>query len=206
MHWVYYFGRGLIRVLAFPFGGWKVRGRDNIPDQGPYLIISNHLHLADPPIVGASIKQKSVFIAKEELFKHRWSCFWVKNFGAFPVRRGGINTESIKRAESWIKRGTSLIMFPEGTRSKTAQMQKAFPGPVLIASRLGIPILPVSITGTEKFGKSSGWFSRPRITVSIGKPFSHLIVYCQNFHVGVDVRYADRNVVYQGSIFFFRSF
>jgi 1-acyl-sn-glycerol-3-phosphate acyltransferase len=149
-----------------------VNGRENITGQGPFLIVCNHLHLGDPPIVAASVKIKAVFMAKEELFQDRWSRFWVGNFGAFPVRRGGINADSIKRAESWVKQGASVIMFPEGTRSKTTQMQKAFPGPVLIASRLGTPILPISITGTEKFRKPAGWFSRPKVTVTIGKPFN----------------------------------
>ena len=65
-----------------------------------------------------------------------------------------------------------MVMFPEGTRSSNAQMQSAFPGSALIAYRLGIPVLPVSITGTEKFRKLSGWFTRPRVTVTIGKPFN----------------------------------
>jgi len=173
MHWVYYFGRGLIRVLAFPFGGWKVRGTDNIPDQGPYLIISNHLHLADPPIVGASIKHKSVFIAKEELFKHRWSCFWVKNFGAFPVRRGGVDRNVIYQAEGWVKRGVSVVMFPEGTRSPNGTMQPALPGAVLIATRLNIPIVPVGITGSDKLRSlKRAFWHHPMITVNIGKPFT----------------------------------
>ena len=61
-------------------------------------------------------------------------------------------------------------MFPEGKRSQTAQLQTAFPGPALIASRLGVPVLPVSITGTEKL-KKLDWWPRTRITVSIGRPF-----------------------------------
>ena len=172
MHWVYYAGRYFTRTVLFLLTNWQVKGRENLPDRGPLLIVCNHLHLADPPIIATSIKLKAVFMAKEELFQDRWSRFWVGNFGAFPVRRGGINAESIKRAESWVKQGASVIMFPEGTRSKTIRMQKAFPGPVLIASRLGIPILPISITGTEKFRKRAGWFSRPKVTVTIGEPFN----------------------------------
>ena len=173
MHWVYYFGRGLIRILAFPFGGCKVRGRENVPGQRPYLFISNHLHLADPPLVGASIKQKSVFIAKEELFKHCWSRFWVKNYGAFPIKRDGVDREAIRQAEEWIKKGVSVVMVPEGTRSPNGKMQEALPGAVLIATRLNIPIIPVAITGSEKL-KNVKWafLHHPRVTITIGKPFT----------------------------------
>lgn len=171
MHWVYYFGRVLIRIVVFPFASWQVKGRESIPD-GPLLIICNHLHLADPPIVAASIKLKSVFMAKEELFQQWWSRFWVSNFGAFPVRRGRVDREALRQAENWVKKGVSIIMFPEGTRSKNARMQAALPGSVLIASRLGIPVLPVSITGTEKL-RHLKWclWHRPMITVNIGQPF-----------------------------------
>jgi 1-acyl-sn-glycerol-3-phosphate acyltransferase len=123
MHWVYYFGRGLIRVLVSTVGGWEVKGRENIPEHGPVLIVSNHLHIADPPIIAASIPLKCVLMAKEELWHDAWSRFWVSHFGAFPVRRGGVDIEAFRQAEYWLKRGFSLIMFPEGGRSKTGQIQ-----------------------------------------------------------------------------------
>jgi 1-acyl-sn-glycerol-3-phosphate acyltransferase len=172
MHWVYYFGRVLIHILVFPFASWHVKGRENVPGQGPLLIVCNHLHVADPPMIAASIKLKAVFMAKEELFRHWWPRFWVKNFGAFPVRRDTLDREALRQAEHWLKRGVSLIMFPEGKRSSTARMKPAFPGSALIASRLRVPILPVSITGTEKL-RNLKWclWHRPRITVNIGKPF-----------------------------------
>ena len=173
MHWVYYFGRVLIRILVFPFANWEVKGRENVPGKGPVLIVCNHLHIADPPIVAASIKLKSVIMAKEELWHNIWSRYWVKNFGAFPVRRGGIDREAIRQAENWLCQGVSLIMFPEGTRSSTAQLQPAFPGAALIAARLGAPVLPVAITGTDKLNNLLRCLRhRARITVTIGQPFN----------------------------------
>jgi 1-acyl-sn-glycerol-3-phosphate acyltransferase len=172
MHWVYYFGRILIRVLAFFVASWRIEGRGNIPERGPVLIVCNHLHLADPPIVAASIPLKCVFMAKDDLWQSKWSRFWVEHFGAFPVRRGGVDREAIRHAENWTNRGVSIIMFPEGTRSKNARMQAGLPGSALLASRLGIPILPVSISGTEKL-KNLKWcvLHHPKITVTIGHPF-----------------------------------
>jgi 1-acyl-sn-glycerol-3-phosphate acyltransferase len=173
MHWVYYFGRGLIRLLAFPFGGWKVRGRENIPAAGPFLVVSNHLHIADPPIIAASFPLKCVLMAKADLWESAWSRFWVSNFGAFPVRRGGVDREAIRQAEAWIKKGISVVMFPEGTRSPNGQMQSALPGAVLIATRLNIPIIPAGIKGSEKFKNlRRAFWHHPKITVEFGKPFS----------------------------------
>jgi 1-acyl-sn-glycerol-3-phosphate acyltransferase len=91
MHWVYYFGRVLVYILLAPFGWIWVRGQENVPDEGPVLVVSNHLSIGDPPLVATKVKLTCVIMAKEDLFRHPWSRFWVKNFGAFPVRREGIN-------------------------------------------------------------------------------------------------------------------
>ncbi len=173
MHWVYYFGRGLIRILVFPFAFWEVKGRENVPRSGPVLIVCNHCHIADPPIVAASFPGKCVLMAKEDLWHNGWSRFWVENFGAFPVKRAGIDREAIRRAEDWLKQGISVVMFPEGKRSHNGQMQPALPGVALIASRMGVPILPVAITGTDRFRNLKWCFlHHPKMTVTIGKPFN----------------------------------
>jgi 1-acyl-sn-glycerol-3-phosphate acyltransferase len=112
-------------------------------------------------------------MAKEELFRHGWSRFWVKNFGAFPVKRDGFDRDAIRQAEHSLRRGLSVIMFPEGTRSSDARMIPALPGAALIALHMGVPILPVSITGTEKLRNLKWCFlHHPKITVTIGKPFN----------------------------------
>jgi len=173
MHWVYYFGRGIIRIVVFPFAGWRVKGRENIPGEGPYIIVCNHLHIADPPVVAASTPLKCVFIAKEELWRSGWSRFWVENFGAFPVRKGVIDTEAIRRAKHWLKKGVSVVVFPEGGRSKNARLQTAYAGAALIAVHTGTPVLPVSIAGSDKFNDLAWcFFHRPRMTVTFGEPFN----------------------------------
>ena len=171
MHWVYYAGRYFTRTLLFLFTRWRVSGKENIPRQGPLLIVSNHLNLADPPILGASIYRKALFMAKEELFRSGFSSYIVRNFGAFPVRRGGLDRKALNQAKECMAQGLALIMFPEGKRSRSARLQSAFPGSALVASRIGAPILPVGITGTENLKGKTWWLRRPRITVNIGRPF-----------------------------------
>ena len=173
MHWVYYFGRGLIRFLVFPFAFWKVEGKENMPLEGPLLIVCNHVHIADSPIVASSIPRKCVFMAKEDLWHHGWSRYWVENFGAFPVKRDSFDRAAIRQAEDWLRRGMAVIMFPEGTRSPDARMIPALPGVALIASHMNVPILPVCITGSQNL-KNLTWcfLHHPRITVTIGRPFN----------------------------------
>ena len=107
MHWVYYAGRYFTRVVLFLFSHWRVNGKENVPRQGPLLIVANHLNLADPPILGTSIDRKAVFMAKEELFRSRFSRFFVQNFGAFPVRRGQLARRVLGEAEQWLAEKTA---------------------------------------------------------------------------------------------------
>ena len=171
MHSVYYAGRFLTRILLLLFTRWQVKGCENIPSQGPLLIVANHLNLADPPILGLSVGRKVLFMAKEELFHSRLSSYFMRNFGAFPVRRGGLDRKALSHAEEWLAQGGALVMFPEGKRSQNTQLQPAFPGPARVASRIGVPILPVGIIGTENIKGMTWWLRRPNVTVNIGHPF-----------------------------------
>jgi 1-acyl-sn-glycerol-3-phosphate acyltransferase len=173
MHFIYYFGRGLMRFLAFFFVSWKVKGKENLPKDQSVLIVCNHMHIADPPIIAASIPLKCKFMAKDDLWDNAWSRYWVSNFGAFPVRRDAIDTEAIRSAERALKEGFSVIIFPEGGRARDAKMKEALPGAALIASRMKVPLLPISIAGSEHLRNlKSCFFHHPRITVTIGKPFN----------------------------------
>ena len=171
MPWFYYVGRFLVRMTLLLFTRWQIKGRENIPSQGPLLVVANHLNLADPPLVSVSLSRKTIFMAKEELFRSRFSSYFMGGFGAFPVHRGHLDRKALREAERVLAKGLALVMFPEATRSKTAQLQPAFSGSALIALRSGVPILPVGITGTERI-KGAGWLlRRPRITINIGPAF-----------------------------------
>jgi len=168
--WFCYVAKALVRGLLL-LTRWRVRGKENIP-QGPLLIIANHINLADPPVLSVSLNRKVAFMAKEELFRSRFSAYLMHNFGAFPVHRGRLDRAAFRQAKQLLAQGMALVIFPEGGRSRDAQLQPAPSGAALIALRAGVPILPVGITGTENI-KSIGWlFRRIQITVNIGCPFS----------------------------------
>jgi len=169
--WFYYVGRIIVRTLFILLTRWQIKGRENVPSQGPLLIVANHLNLTDPPLLGVSLGRKVIFMAKEELFRSRFSAYFVSSFGSFPVHRGKLDRKAMRQSEQVLADSLALVMFPEATRSKSGQLQPAFPGSALIALRSGAPILPVGITGTEKI-KGMAWIlRRPRITVNIGHPF-----------------------------------
>ncbi len=171
MPWFYYVGRLVVRMLLLLLTRWRVKGRENVPSQGSLLVVANHLNLADPPLLAVSLGRKAIFMAKEELFRFRLSGYFIHGFGAFPVHRRQLDRKALRQAGQVLGEGLALVMFPEATRSKSAQLQPAFSGSALIALRSGVPILPIGITGTERIKGVAWLLHRPEITVNIGHPF-----------------------------------
>ena len=173
---IYWTGAKLTsRILLSILTRRRVTGQKNIPKQGSLLVVSNHLSFADQFLISLSINRKTVFMAKVELFKSRIIRHLAHGFGAFPVRRGGIlDRAALKQANQILDSGQALVMFPEGARSRKAELSRAFPGSAMIALHNNVPILPIGITGMEHTdAKSLLWnlIHRPRVTVTIGRPF-----------------------------------
>jgi len=162
-----------MKALLLSFSRWEVKGRENVPLNGPLIVVANHLNLADPPLLSASIPRRIIFMVKQELYYSKRGGHFVRAFGAFPVHRGRFDREALEQAIKVLKNGSVLGMFPEGTRSPNAQMQRGEPGVSLIALRSEAPILPIGISGTERItGVKEVVFGHPHITVTIGRPFT----------------------------------
>lgn len=151
---------------------WEIVGRENVPRRGPLIVISNHTHFVDPPIVGASLPRKLSFMAKEELFRVPIVGWWARHYDAFPVRRGEADRQALRDAQSVLDLGLALGMFPEGTRSRDGVMRRAFPGAALIAMRAGCPIVPIAIDGSERIFQELRRFRRANVRVIFGEPFT----------------------------------
>ena len=152
----------------------EIVGREHVPLEGPLIVASNHLNNADPPMISLAMPRYPMFMAKQEMIN--WPVLGpaFRIFGAFPVRRGEADLAALRAATELVKGGAMLVMFPEGTRSRTGGMTRGHPGTALIALRTGAPILPVAVTGSEAI--TWPWlFLKPRsvkcIRVVIGEPF-----------------------------------
>ena len=168
---LYYFETKVMKLLLLTLTRWRVRGKQNVPREGPLIVVANHLSLADPPLLSASMPRRIVFMAKEELFGWHPLSPLVRSFGTIRVRKNLADRRALTQARQVLSRGMALGMFPEGSRSRDHTLQPAYPGAALLALNTSTPILPVAITGTEKVG-GMGWLLRRRIEVNIGQPFS----------------------------------
>lgn len=163
---MYNFLRILILIIFKVLFRLEVSGEDNIPKSGGAIIVSNHISLLDPPVIGVSLSRYIHFMAKEELFKNPMFRWLIVKLKAFPVRRGVADRAAIRTAINVLDSGDLLGVFPEGTRSKTGALGEPEPGVAMIAIKTGVPIIPTAIIGTGEFGSKL----LPKFKVKFGEP------------------------------------
>jgi 1-acyl-sn-glycerol-3-phosphate acyltransferase len=163
---LYIVSRFVFLIILKLFFLLRIQGRDNLPARKPFIVCANHISLLDPLAVGAAIPAHYhiYYMAKKELFDNIILNRLLLMVGAFPVNRQEPDLNAVKRAYTILKEGNVLGLFPEGTRSKSGAIQKAFNGAALIAVRSGVPILPVAIEGPYCLFKP--------LKVHIGQPFT----------------------------------
>jgi 1-acyl-sn-glycerol-3-phosphate acyltransferase len=144
-----------------------LEGEEHIPEAGPVILASNHRSNMDPVLLASAVRRPVAFMAKEELFVGPlgWIMRWI---GQFPVRRGGIDREALRRTDAVLARGSMLGLFPEGTRGDGG-FSAVHPGLAYIVVRQRCPVLPVAIFGTERVRRRLGWlpFASP-VRIVIG--------------------------------------
>ena len=148
-----------------------VKDRNHVPTGGSLVLVSNHLSVADPVLLGAKTGRKVIFMAKEELFRNRFTAYFVRAFGAIPIYRGSSNRDALHQASRLLADGGVLGMFPEGTRSRQSGLTSGQLGAALIAYHNKVRILPVAITGSERMRGKEWLFHRPQVVITIGEPF-----------------------------------
>jgi 1-acyl-sn-glycerol-3-phosphate acyltransferase len=145
----------------------RVEGGEHVPEQGPVILASNHRSNMDPVLLASALRRPVAFMAKAELFVGPlgWIMRWI---GQFPVRRGGIDREALRRVDAVLARGSMLGLFPEGTRGEGG-FSAVHPGLAYIVIRQRCPVLPVAILGTERVRRRFGWlpFASP-VRIVIG--------------------------------------
>lgn len=145
----YYWARFLISMAGINV---RVSGLENIPDDGPVLFVSNHQSNFDIPALLGCINKSKGFLAKIELTKFPVIHSWMKKIGCVFIDRSDKrqSLKAIFKCIEVVKSGQSMVIFPEGTRSRGPVMGEFKKGSLRVAEKVQVPIIPVAINGTYK--------------------------------------------------------
>lgn len=160
--------RGLLRVLTH----YEVEGEENLPAGGPLLLVFNHLAWWDAPVAMVTLPWRMTAMALKDLQRVPITGQILSLSNAIYVDRGKYDREALRQALAVLDAGGVLGIAPEGRMSVTGALERGKTGPVFIARKADVPILPVGLTGTEKAGGEWRSFRRPHIKVNIGPVFT----------------------------------
>jgi 1-acyl-sn-glycerol-3-phosphate acyltransferase len=149
----------------------QIEGLENIPAEGPYLIAHNHISVVEPPLVGSFWPTTPEAIAAAYLWdKGGLESLVVKGWGCIPVRRGQFDRQLIEDILQILRSGRPLLIAPEGKRSHTPGLIRAFPGIGYLVTKAQVPVVPVGVVGsTAEQLKRAFRFKRPVLEMRIGK-------------------------------------
>ena len=164
----------LARLVLVPFFLVYFRltriGREHGKVKGPLIVAANHRSFLDPFVIGASLpwNRPLHYVAKVELFEKRWQAWILNRLGAYPVRRGQSDEQTLTTSREVLERGGAVCIFPEGTRHRTGSLAKPKRGFGRLALETGAAVLPVAVHGTEQVRR--GWKIRPKkVKVRLGR-------------------------------------
>ena len=160
----------ILKLINAPI---KVKGTENIP-QVPCLFVSNHQGFLDIPIILSSLDRTVGFIAKKELTKFKLVSYWMKQINCIFINRNDIreSIKSINMGSELLNNGHSMVIFPEGTRSKGPRIGEFKKGSLKLALKSKVPIVPIAIDGSYKLreGNVHSMIKSAAVNITICKP------------------------------------
>jgi len=163
------------KLLVFPIYKFVFRGsligRENIPQKESFIMVSNHGSLLDPPLLGHALGRNISFMAKAELFKIPFLGFIIMACGAYPVKRGIADKNTIKTACKKLSDDNSIGIFIDGTRQKNGRVNKPKQGAALLAFKNKKLLLPVAIVNSHRLIRFKCFIPLfSKIVIKVGKP------------------------------------
>ena len=167
----YHFYRWLARTIWRLYGGMDVRGLENVPNSGAFLLISNHQSFLDPILVQAACPRILHSMAKSTQFSSRAFRRLMTQLNAFPVRRFETDPQAVRQILRRLNQGNAVAVYIEGERSWDGRLQSPRLGTVRVALKAGVPVVPVRIDGTyEAWPRWDRRIKRHRVTIEFRQP------------------------------------
>ncbi|WP_242142839.1 MULTISPECIES: 1-acyl-sn-glycerol-3-phosphate acyltransferase [unclassified Bacillus cereus group] len=169
-----WFGKKMVRA-AGAGSTVEVKGLENVPKDQPVLVVSNHQSNMDIPVLLGYLNKPIGFVSKAEIKKIPIVPAWMELMNCVFMDRSNRrqSLQAIKEGIELLKKGHSLVIFPEGTRSKGGEIGEFKAGSFHLAIKSGVAILPVTIEGTYKMFEANGNRLKPaHATLTISKPIT----------------------------------
>lgn len=174
-----HFARFLFSLYA-PLNGY---GTENVPVEGAFLLVSNHVSGLDPVVVELTCPRPIGFIAKKESMANPFIRFLAHIYSAIPVDRSRLDLNTARVAIGLLHSGTPIFVTPEGTRSPDPALRPFKSGYLKLAASARVPIVPVGIRGTFQVLPRHHRFPRPgRIVVHYGQPYTGFLESPEELH------------------------
>jgi 1-acyl-sn-glycerol-3-phosphate acyltransferase len=167
---LYRCGYILCKTIAKVGFRYQAFGQENIIEDGPAIMAANHQSYLDPPLIGITCRTELYYLARKTLFKNRLFGSILSGVNALPVDLSGADLTAVRTIINLLKQGHRTVIFPEGTRSLTGQIQPARPGIGMIIAKTLAPVVPMRIFGSFQAWPKGGNIKRCPITVVVGKP------------------------------------
>ena len=160
-----------IHRLCRAYFGLELSGVDNIPTSGPLIVTPNHQTYADPALVTIPVRRRVYYMAWSQLFEVPVFSWLIRRLRAFPVRLDSADPSSMREAMRLLTAGHVLMIFPEGERTVTGQVERFKLGAFRLAAALRVPVLPVTIAGGhEAWPRGQVLPRRGRISITYHPP------------------------------------
>ncbi|PDW01446.1 lysophospholipid acyltransferase family protein [Candidatus Viridilinea mediisalina] len=151
---------------------WRVEGSEHLPprEAGGLVVVMNHVHWVDIPVVATLLpfRYRLSWLAKAEIFRNPFARWFFQTMHVIPIKRGRRDANALGAAVQALRDGAVLLVFPEGTRSRSGVLTEGRGGAIRLAIQAGVPIVPVAIVGTEH-GARGSLLRRP-VHLRIGEP------------------------------------
>ncbi len=157
-------------ILALVLMRWRATGQGNIPRRGAVLLVCNHLSFLDVFFLGIPLRRPLNYVARSTLFVSLVGAF-IRSVGGFPIQREGLGASGMKETLKRLKAGGIVALFPEGTRSPDGELVPMKPGIAVLATRVGVPVIPAGLAGVFETWPRSRRLPVPHpVRVHYGRP------------------------------------
>jgi 1-acyl-sn-glycerol-3-phosphate acyltransferase len=169
----YRFVRGAVVGFCRLFWRMTVKGIENVPRDRAFILSPVHRSNIDTPLVAVVTNRRLHYMGKDSMWKIKPVGRFFTAMGSFPVHRETrfADREALRQCIEVLQSGEPLVMFPEGTRREGPVVEDLFEGPAYIAMKVGAPIVPVGIGGSERAMPRGSKFIKPvKTAIVIGPP------------------------------------